>query len=341
MKQRAHVLRRRRATAARAASPLCSIRPRRITTTCVASSSASCRSCVTSTRRHRQAAAQRDERVLQLGARDRVERAERLVEQNHRRLGRERARDRHALPLAAGQLARPPVAEFGRIEADERQRVARSFRRIAAPSSAAARAPRFAARASAAAARRPAARSRSAGADCTGIARRHVVRRRPNHAAIGIDEPIEAAEQRRLSGAALADQRNGFAGGHRERHVIERHDAPEPLRHASGGECGVSARRARHPVKIDPGSRPGRAASGPAGCCLRRRGAPATLARRRNGRSPRRDRWIGRSAAPGGARRPDTCGSSSCCARARSRCSGAAPTATHRPDCPPDPRPFR
>ena len=36
----------------------------------------------------------------------RVERAERLVEQQHRRLHRERARQRHSLPLASGELRR-------------------------------------------------------------------------------------------------------------------------------------------------------------------------------------------------------------------------------------------
>ena len=42
----------------------------------------------------------------QLGADARVERTERLVEQEHLRLGRERAGQRHALALAARQLGR-------------------------------------------------------------------------------------------------------------------------------------------------------------------------------------------------------------------------------------------
>ena len=41
----------------------------------------------------------------------RVERAERLVEEQHLRLDRERARERHALPLAAGELRRIALAE--------------------------------------------------------------------------------------------------------------------------------------------------------------------------------------------------------------------------------------
>ena len=44
--------------------------------------------------------------VLQRGARQRVERAERFVEQQHLRVHRQRARHRDALPHAAGKLAR-------------------------------------------------------------------------------------------------------------------------------------------------------------------------------------------------------------------------------------------
>ena len=55
------------------------------------------------------ARAQLRELLLQGLARQRVERAERLVEKQHLRLGGERARDRDALPHAARQLPRPPV----------------------------------------------------------------------------------------------------------------------------------------------------------------------------------------------------------------------------------------
>ena len=46
------------------------------------------------------------ELALQLGPRDRVERAERFVHQQHRRIGRERPRDADPLPLPAGKLRR-------------------------------------------------------------------------------------------------------------------------------------------------------------------------------------------------------------------------------------------
>ena len=64
--------------------------------------------------------------LLQRLAGQRVERAERLVEEEHLRLGRKRARNRDALPHAARQLARPPVD--GVAEADLAERVARLAR---------------------------------------------------------------------------------------------------------------------------------------------------------------------------------------------------------------------
>ena len=54
--------------------------------------------------------------ALQHHAGLRVDRRERLVEQQHRRIDRERARQRHALPHAAGQLMRIVVGEFRELE---------------------------------------------------------------------------------------------------------------------------------------------------------------------------------------------------------------------------------
>ena len=59
--------------------------------------------------------------VLQVAPREGVERGERLVEQQHFRLRHQRARDRDALRLPAGEFARPGVGLVG--EADPRQRV--------------------------------------------------------------------------------------------------------------------------------------------------------------------------------------------------------------------------
>ena len=49
--------------------------------------------------------------ALHLLAQLQVERAERLVEQQHLRLADQRARQRHALALAARQLRRPALAD--------------------------------------------------------------------------------------------------------------------------------------------------------------------------------------------------------------------------------------
>jgi len=58
--------------------------------------------------------------VLQIPPRKRIERGERLVEQQHFRLRHQRAGDRHPLGLAAGQFARLGSGLVG--EADPRQR---------------------------------------------------------------------------------------------------------------------------------------------------------------------------------------------------------------------------
>ena len=61
----------------------------------------------------------------QLGAHPRVERAERLVEQQHRRVDRERAGEAHPLPLAARELRRVAVRRARRAA---RARAARATR---------------------------------------------------------------------------------------------------------------------------------------------------------------------------------------------------------------------
>ena len=71
-----------------------------------------------------------EELVLQPRAHDRVDRAERLVHQQHRRVGGQRAGDADALPLAAGELARVAVAGTragrGRRASAARRRAPRS-----------------------------------------------------------------------------------------------------------------------------------------------------------------------------------------------------------------------
>ena len=57
--------------------------------------------------------------LLQIHPRYHVERSERFVEQDYRRIGRKRTRDADALALAAGEFVREAVGEARRFQADE------------------------------------------------------------------------------------------------------------------------------------------------------------------------------------------------------------------------------
>ncbi len=57
--------------------------------------------------------AQPQEFALQIETRDRVQRAERFVEKQNLRIGGERPRHTHALPLSAGELTRKSLREIG------------------------------------------------------------------------------------------------------------------------------------------------------------------------------------------------------------------------------------
>ena len=69
-----------------------------------------------------EAALQLHQEVEDLRAHGDVERRDRLVADDERRVGRERARDRHPLPLPTGQLERSPLAEVG-VEPNELQQL--------------------------------------------------------------------------------------------------------------------------------------------------------------------------------------------------------------------------
>ncbi len=64
---------------------------------------------------------QRFELLLDFPPGDRIERTERLIEQNDRRVGSERPSDADALALAAGKLPRIAPRETIGIESDHRQ----------------------------------------------------------------------------------------------------------------------------------------------------------------------------------------------------------------------------
>ena len=75
-----------------------------------------------------------EELVLQPGPGDGVDRAERLVHQQHRRVGGERAGDADALALPAGELRGVAAAVRARVEADQlEQLVDARLGRVAAP----------------------------------------------------------------------------------------------------------------------------------------------------------------------------------------------------------------
>ena len=65
---------------------------------------------------------------VQLGARQRIESAERLVHQQHRRIDGQRARDADALTLSARQLVRAARGELARRKADELEQLVGSRR---------------------------------------------------------------------------------------------------------------------------------------------------------------------------------------------------------------------
>ena len=85
----------------------CAMRPSSITNTRSASVTASATSCVTRIAVNRWSRQTRSEQPLHRDPGQRIERAERLVEREEARMADQRARQRHALLLAAGQHRRP------------------------------------------------------------------------------------------------------------------------------------------------------------------------------------------------------------------------------------------
>ena len=189
----------------------------------------------------------REQLEVQPLARHLVERAERLVHQQQRRLERERARDRDALLHAARQLPRMVVAEGA--ELDEVEHLARRARGAGrGPSRASRAAVRCSSRRCASRrARRPGRRSRSRGrsrAWCAGLPLT------VDAARSRLDQVADHAQQRRLPAAGRADQRHELAGCELEVDVLERRDVParERLRDAAETETTKSLMR-RAPVR--------------------------------------------------------------------------------------------
>ena len=150
---------------------------------------------------------------VQLGARDRIERAERLVHQQHRRIDGERARDADALPLAARQLVGPARGERVAGEADQLEQFADARGdAIGGPAFEARHdARRCRRRSCAGTGRRPAARSRRARRRRIGSHSRVSRPSTNDRARVGQQQPVDELEERRLAGAAAPDQRDDLA----------------------------------------------------------------------------------------------------------------------------------
>ncbi len=131
-----------------------------------ASAIASARSCVTRRTVLRSRACRRAELPLQLPPRDRIERAEGLVHQQHRRIGGERPGDADALTLAARQLVGPSTGVVPVGQPDQVEQLAHARPDPRGDPSPRAAAPRRCCprRSGAGTARRPGSRSRPRGA---------------------------------------------------------------------------------------------------------------------------------------------------------------------------------
>ena len=175
------------------------------------------------------------ELLLQLAARDRIERAERLVHQQHRRIGGQRAGHADALPLSAGQLVGPAARiRLGR-EADQLEQLAHARGDAVV---------------------RPPLQPRHDGdvvgdrqvrkeadllnhvADGSAKADRIPLARVPalhaHVAGVGQEQSIDQLEDGRLAGAARADERERLAGADRQRDVVENGRPPrEPVGHVA------------------------------------------------------------------------------------------------------------
>ncbi len=168
-----------------------------------------------------------DELDLQLLAQLRVERGERLVEQQHRRMRDERARDRDALLLPAGQLVR-----IAPVEADEPNVLERGLD---------ARLPLAGRRAGHLQRKRDVALDRHVREQRVALEHRahrarfgraagEVLAVEQDAARVGKVEARDHPQQRRLAAAGRTEQREEFAGLDREADVVDGREVAETPR---------------------------------------------------------------------------------------------------------------
>ena len=163
---------------------------------------------------------------MQLLAHLRVEGAERLVQQQNRRLDGERSCKRHPLALATGELGRQAIGELLQMNQFQELVDAAADLRL-----------------------RPLADVESEGhvsahsemfersvvlEDEPDVAplrrqRRHIRPFDVDEAGVGVLETGDDSQQRRLTAATRTEKRGELAGGDAHRHVIQRHEAAKPL----------------------------------------------------------------------------------------------------------------
>ena len=178
-------------------------------------------------RRHVHLVVEAEQPLAQLLAHAGVERAERLVEQEHLRLGSERTRERHALPLAAGELRRIAAAEPGELHELEQLGDARADLALRAAADAE---PEGDVVPDRHVRERGVVLEDEADAALLRRERRRLLAGDEHVAGVGHLEPGDHAQQRRLAAAARAEQRGERAALDEDRDVVDRDEVPESLR---------------------------------------------------------------------------------------------------------------
>ncbi len=219
-----------------------------------------------------------------------VERRDRLVEDQHPRLGGQGAGDRDALALAARQRPRT-CAQLARVEAHQLAQLG-DPRASLLPRAAAAVQPQHLVDRLLGAVTRveagvrvleddlhlAAAHAALAGGAHGGAA---IAPAGENRAGARRREPDEHLRHGRLAGAGLADDRQRAARGHPQVDVRDGDGLAEPL---------VQPRRLEHRLTHGAPPPPARCAARPSGCSARRRRRAARAAAARRGRRPARRR---------------------------------------------------
>ena len=187
------------------------------------------------------------EGLLEFRSRDGVERSERLIEQNHAGPGGDAPRQCHALSLTTGKLVGKTRSELSRWKSNKLQRAPSSVGRIRHVLK------RWYERD--VAQHSPVRKEPAVLLHVSDSATQQHRRLRANVLtadhylpSLRLNEAIEAAKERRLSGSAFADERGCTPRGNVDAHVIEGNKVAEAMRDVSCGE------RNRHGLKSDSGA---------------------------------------------------------------------------------------